>query len=144
MLVIHHYRYMLMSHVYLITFSEQNVLRAMEEARVAARDRSSNAVAEATLRAQIVSCTSKCDGAVADAAYAKRQSQLLSDELRQVKTKLSCAVAEKSRLERDHRAAAQLQKTMQQHSSTDAEYHKRKNVELNTHVQGLNGTFSLL
>ena len=79
----------------------QNVLRALEQSRATARDIGKKAETEAHLRAEIFDATSKRDEAVMASAEAQRKTELLQEEVRGLKVKLSRATQEKLKLERD-------------------------------------------
>ena len=120
----------------------QNLLRALEASRTETREQSRSAVSEAGLRAELSVMTSSRDEALGLAEESKRKSNLLQEELRQVKTKLSRVTQEKIKMERDHRATLSLAKSLDNQGSADVDYYKRKVSELSSHVQSLNASMA--
>jgi hypothetical protein len=82
---------------------------------------------------------SRRDEALAESEANKRKATLISEDLRDQKKKLARVTQEKMKLERDHRAALSLAKNIDSHSSSDADYYKRRVAEQNGQIQGLNG-----
>lgn len=102
------------------------------------RDASHSAIAEAKLRADLSHMTTKRDEALSQAEEYKRMAVLVEDELRDVKTKLYRLTQEKIKMERDQRATLSLAKSLENNSSSDSEYYKRKVQELSSHLQSMN------
>jgi chromosome segregation ATPase len=125
-----------------LLYTRQNLLKSAEQAKAQARDSSRIALSEAALRADLNSLSNKHDEALAQAETANRKLTLVSEELRTVKAKLSRVTQEKIKLERDQRATLSLSKSLDNHSTLDSEYYKRKVSELQNHVQGLNAVIA--
>eukprot|EP00978_Attheya_sp_CCMP212_P039084 scaffold200084_cov36-Attheya_sp.AAC.2 len=112
-----------------------NLLRAVETAKVEARDASRSAQIEARLRGEITNLRSEREDALASAAESKRKANLLEEEVRLVKAKLGRLAQEKLRQERDSRAALSLARSMDSHAMADTDFYKRKAAELSERLQ---------
>jgi hypothetical protein len=101
-------------------------LRTVETAKSDARDASRVVQVEARLRTDLSMLRTERNDALAEAAESKRKAELLDDELRTTKTKLSRVVQEKIKMERDSRAAISLARSLDSHASSDNDFYKRK------------------
>jgi predicted ribosome quality control (RQC) complex YloA/Tae2 family protein len=101
-------------------------LKTVETAKSDARDASRVVQVEARLRAELGTLRAERNDALAEAAESKRKAELLDDEVRTMKTKLSRVVQEKIKMERDSRAAISLARSLDSHASSDSDFYKRK------------------
>lgn len=81
---------------------------------------------EARLRADLSMLRAERNDALAEAAESKRKAELLEEEVRTTKTKLSRLVQEKIKMERDSRAAISLARSLDSHASSDCDFYRRK------------------
>lgn len=125
-----------------LSYSNQNLLHAVEASKTDARENSRTAVAEAGLRAELSFMLAKRDEAFGNAEESKRKATLLEEELRQVKTKLVRVTQDKIKMERDQRATLSLAKSLDSHVASDVDFYKRKVTELTSHVQGQNAVLA--
>ena len=101
-------------------------MKTVEGAKTDARDASRLVQVEARLRADLVMLRTERNDALAEAAEAKRKAELLEEEVRTTKCKLSKVVQEKIKMERDSRAAISLARSLDTHASSDCDFYKRK------------------
>ena len=104
----------------------KNLLRAVDSSKTDLKDASRDAEIEARLRADISSLRSSRDSVAAQANELKRKYTLLQEELRLVKAKLSRVSQEKVKIERDSRVAISLARSLDNNSSSDADFYRRK------------------
>jgi hypothetical protein len=106
---------------------DQNFTRALDRAKSEARDASRLIQAEARLRADLSFLRSERDDALAAATESKRKVELLEEEVRLSKAKLSRCASEKLKVERDAQATLSLARSLHASSqSNDADFYKRK------------------
>lgn len=98
----------------------------METSKSDARDASRAVQMEARLRADLSVLRSERDEALSSAFEFKRKVALLDEELRLTKAKLIRVGQEKVKLERDSRAAISLARSLDNNSSADVDFYKRK------------------
>jgi hypothetical protein len=112
------------------------LFHSAEAAKTEAREASHKAIVEAKLRADLSMIQSKHDEALASGEECKRKNELLEEEIRHVKAKLTRVVQDKIKLERDQRVTMSLAKSFDHNKgSADTDYYKRKVNELTNHVQ---------
>lgn len=89
---------------------------------------------EARLRTENAQLRDQRDKAFTDLSEKTRKQALLEEELRLKTTKLSRVMQEKTVMERDSRAAISLARSLDNTSSNDMNYYKRKVGELSDKV----------
>lgn len=115
------------------------MFQSVEASKTEARQSSRATVTEATLRADLSNATELKNQALAQAADAQRKVGRLEEQTSQLKAKLTRVTQEKFKLEREQRASQHLARSVDQQSTVDVEFYKRKVTELTGQVQSLNG-----
>lgn len=116
----------------------QNLLQAVETSKTETRRSSSSIVAGAALRVELAQVTEEKNQALMTVMEQRRRVTQLEQTVAQTKAKLTRVTQEKFKLEREQRVAQQVARNVDQQSSTDVEFHKRKVSELTGQIQSLN------
>jgi hypothetical protein len=129
----------------------QNLLKAVGASAEVTKDASQTKLVEAKMRADLLHAISERDAAHKDSMVAQRRVELLSNDIRTLRTEKTKLQHDKLRLEREvcsARALADgLSSSLLLSSSNnngnsnhrdDLDYYKGKTKELETHLQGMN------
>ena len=116
----------------------------MESVKTDTRNASDHAIVEARLRAELSLATEEKNEALQSSRAFQAKSSLLSEQLQQVKNKLSRAIQEKIQIEREQRTSMSLTKSLETHQrstpsapSKEIEQYKLKVIDLENQVTTL-------
>ena len=116
-------------------YCPKNLLRVVESSKQEARDSSRSAQVEARLRQNVNTLRDERDKTIMENDNLRRKLSLQEEELRLTKTKLGRVQQEKISIERDSRVAVSLARSLDNSTSNDMYYYKRKVNELSDKLQ---------
>lgn len=120
-----------------IPHSLQNLINSQSNHQTQILEQASTITVCSNLRAELNHVVSDRDQGAAKLAEMQRTTELLQNEIRELKLRLSRMSNEKMRIEREYQSTQRLYKSQSNNEKVDFDYYKRKVSELNGRVQSL-------
>jgi predicted RNase H-like nuclease (RuvC/YqgF family) len=115
----------------------QSLINAQSTHQATILQQAESVTIRSQLRAELNAAIHQRDEGLALAAEHRRTIDLLQQDLRDLKIKLSRATQEKMKIEREYQSTQRLNLSQANNERMDADYYKRKSTELNNRVQSL-------